>query len=934
MLVKHQPKGIDILSLEAKDIYMANMNDKEIGYFPRYAKGENKGKYNLKRFINTLDYSLDVIKLKEVYKKKYRNNRFTFYQDGHNYTIRVVNVTYKYSLSEYNKATKNVYVKLGYKLSDIEEKIDDCIYIENGEVIAVEVDKVVRHPIEDSVFKGAFTYSSDDCVYIAKNIPKVMSRKELREWTYENGFMCDGIKFVRFKRSSGSARVGKCLFIDEQLYPMMHKWECCGLNVKEGQEIDLAAWEAYISLTTSSIIDTLEIRPENILLIDDYESKFKDLVIETKLVDGHLITDEVEAEISNSIWDGQSLMDISLFGDYVEKGMLLLRNRFFKSCCFNTNLQDFFKNNDITEISQLNGITRAEAIEDIKLITTPSSIKYLKFGTFDMWLDNLDINFGIVKYEKPTHYLDGDMVQTHYQLLNTLQLSKEEMKEFLEPSFEFITAMRSDPDVLRYHIKYPFEALRNDNTSPLLTKNEIFYKMLGINNKFQYTKIYKDFLKETVKAFVKNMRKGHIFVEGNYSTICGNPIEMLMSSIGKFNGESYLGIGNIFTKRFDFGTEILASRSPHVSMGNVTLLNNVEVPMIDKYMNPTNEIVYVNSIGENLLMRLSGADFDSDTILITNNAVLINAARRNYDLFKVCSCNVESTKIKRMFTASQKSDLDFKTSGNLIGEIINLSQELNTLFWDRYNNGCNFEEIKRIYYDACQLNVCSMVEIDSAKKEFTFSNKDELDILHKKYRREEDDGRTIKPFFFSYIQGYKGYKDTEKHNYKKHDTSMDYLEELITSFVYSTRYKNTNTETLKFCEVVKPIKGNGRVNYEQVQKVIDLILRYNEQRKFIQVNENYPPEMKGTLVKEEKDKIKNLIGKMRFNSRTIYYLLRHLDHSSYSFMHRTLFDFLFSYPSESFFETIKESKEDLMELVKDEDGDIEYYGVKFKKTLL
>lgn len=256
---------------------------------------------------------------------------------------------------------------------------------------------------------------------------------------------------------------------------------------------------------------------------------------------------------------------------------------------------------------------------------------------------------------------------------------------------------------------------------------------------------------------------------------------------------------------------------------------------------------------------------------------------------------------------------------------------MNTLYWDKLNNGYSFEDIKDIYLDACQLSNASGTEIDSAKKEFAFSNKEELDVLHKKYRREAEDGRVIKPFFFGYIQGYKGYKDTKKHDYRKHDTSMDYLEELITSFVYSTRYKNTNTETLKFCEVVKPMKGGGRVNYEQVQKVINAILRYNEQRKFIQVNENYPPDMKGLLMNEEKEKTKAIIGKMKFNPRTIYYLLRHLDHGSYAFMHRTLFDFLFSYPSESFFQTIEESREGIMELVRDDDGDIEYYGVKFKK---
>ena len=37
--------------------------------------------------------------------------------------------------------------------------------------------------------------------------------------------------------------------------------------------------------------------------------------------------------------------------------MMLLRNRFFKTCAFNTNLQDWFFDNDITQVSRLAGYT-------------------------------------------------------------------------------------------------------------------------------------------------------------------------------------------------------------------------------------------------------------------------------------------------------------------------------------------------------------------------------------------------------------------------------------------------------------------------------------------------------------------------------------------------------------------------------------------------
>ena len=133
--------------------------------------------------------------------------------------------------------------------------------------------------------------------------------------------------------------------------------------------------------------------------------------------------------------------------------MLLLRNKFFKSCCFNTNIQKWFEDNNITEISQLNGFTLATDVSEIKMITTPNRLKYLKFGSMEQWLNNLPSIFGVVKHEKKTHFFDGDMVQTHYQLLNTLQLSREETNKLLQLSFDYMNKLNTDINVLKRHIK-------------------------------------------------------------------------------------------------------------------------------------------------------------------------------------------------------------------------------------------------------------------------------------------------------------------------------------------------------------------------------------------------------------------------------------------------------------------------------------------------
>lgn len=276
-----------------------------------------------------------------------------------------------------------------------------------------------------------------------------MDKAALREYLYKNGFKCDGVEYVRYKRSSGSSRVGKCLFVNKLLADDMAKWDKCGLDIKNGQNIDLAAWEAYIALPMSSIIDTVEIPLESILVIKDLESSFEDEVVAVEIEDNHLVASQKKVTISNKLFDGQSLMDESLFGKYADKGMLLLRNRFFKSCCFNTNLQKWFSDNRITSIEQLNGFTLATDISQVKLVTTASSIKYAKFGKIEDWLHNVDPLFGIVKYEKKPHPFDGRMVQSHYQLFNTLHLSYEEMEEILKPSLLFSRRFRPLPS--RHH---------------------------------------------------------------------------------------------------------------------------------------------------------------------------------------------------------------------------------------------------------------------------------------------------------------------------------------------------------------------------------------------------------------------------------------------------------------------------------------------------
>ena len=635
-----------------------------------------------------------------------------------------------------------------------------------------------------------------------------MNTETLRKYVYENGFDLEGIHYVRWMRSGGSARVGKVLFINESLLHSMNLDSDARVDLKN--PIDLASYEAYRSLMLSTKIDFIPIKPENILLIDDWDSVFTEKCNVTSVYRKQLFTNLKDVEVHNSIWDGQSLIDPSLMWEYATKGMVLLRNVMFKSCCFNCNIQQWFADNGITEISQLNGQTVATDIKDIKLITTPSSIKYKKFGKknwFTDWLKLMKPEFGIVKYEKPPKHQKHTMVSTHYQLINTLDLYPQDIEELIKPSIERINRVVENPDeMLDYCSDYA-------NSDSIQTKKELVYKLLSMNKEIATTSFYANLVKKIRKEMRGDIKQGRILVDGNYSTLCGNPIEMLQQAIGTFKGESVIGVGNVVSKRFG-EEELLVCRSPHITMGNIYITNNTVNELVDTYMNFTTEIIGINSINENTLQRLQGCDFDSDTALITNNPILIKAGKKHYNTFRVPYNSVEAESNPKEYTMANLAELDHKTSVNLIGEIVNLSQLLNSIYWNRKSQKAPYKELASIYRDICTLSVMSGIEIDKAKKVFDIDSEYELQKIREKYIG------SYFPMFFKYIDHLKSTKrKIKRKGYTKYNSSMDRLYGMIT-------YKNLS-ECKADKDIIKIIAGYNdkrTVNEDQAEKIVDACL--------------------------------------------------------------------------------------------------------------
>ena len=218
--------GVYIPSIDAKDIYLS------AHYIDGNPEGYNlklkDGQYNLRKFINTLDYSLDLIELRDIYYKKFRKHDFSFRIKKHDYSINVINLTFKYSVKKWNQMNKNTFVKFGYDYRNL--VFEDCVAkTKDGEIVGIKINEEVNEsitPPKPFIVEQVNIYDKKDksvikevqTQYRKNGEPKTLkTNADLRTELYKNGFVCNGVEYCRMKRSTGSARVGKCLFIRKEL---------------------------------------------------------------------------------------------------------------------------------------------------------------------------------------------------------------------------------------------------------------------------------------------------------------------------------------------------------------------------------------------------------------------------------------------------------------------------------------------------------------------------------------------------------------------------------------------------------------------------------------------------------------------------------------------------------------------------------------------
>lgn len=584
-----------------------------------------------------------------------------------------------------------------------------------------------------------------------KHLYKKMTKEQLREDTYVNGIYIDykrtnrngneETKRIHYKmlfRSTGKAKLGQCMFVNEKIYNIAHDYLYAGRKLEDVDKI--VELSSYVPLVASTICDRIKIEPEQMLILPDVDRPIRKKALNVFCKDGHGAIELVDnMEIPSVLFDGEGLIDESIFPKEKHHGFVLLRNFFFKCCAFRASVQDFFKDKlgdkyeDATAVDAYGNTIR---LKDVKLVTTVNSLKIAKINyPYSMWAENVrkyGSVFGIVKSAHPSKltFKDGTSYQRmSYQFVNSLTM--DGMDDVMLESVNYVERLKNEDEFFLEHL---------DRTKNFMNDNSALLAIVSKNKDFILSNYFKERRASIIKTFVREIRSGKVLQHATNATVVFNPYGLLLHAIGKNPDEDKTlpvlteGI-SCYCPRFKNGAKIACFRSPFNSKNNIVYcVNRIDSEMLKYFPNFTNEIIAINANGTDVQARANGMDADSDFMYCVENSTISQHA-------KWCEKNYP-TIVNSVGASSKKWHSDLKS----FAELDSLIAKGNT----GIGESSNFAQISQSYsytfpenltaYDmeACLGSIYAQLCIDSAKRMFELDTMDAISESKKRLNITEN----------------------------------------------------------------------------------------------------------------------------------------------------------------------------------------------------
>ena len=721
-----------------------------------------------------------------------------------------------------------------------------------------------------------------------KDLFKHLSKDDIRREFYENGLYIDysifspkekdkdveviGTQRIYYKmlyRNPSKAKVGQCMFINEELYDVAYDWLTMGLGSKlPEKEAKIVEISAYAPLTTSAIEGTMTLSLDNVLFVEDQDSFFRTIADvvkcedyeetvrkynrKTKKYDSTSVTkkkcvvERKETDVKNTLWDGMALIEADVLPEWCN-GMALLRNHFFKSCAFKTHIQQFIfdycsqhnLNYDTFEVVDMFG--NKHLAKNVKMITTNNSLKIFKFtdimgGTklsaYEYWKNKVIQNnclWGIVKTDHPSK-LDS-VQQMSYQMVNSLPCSEEDIYKIASTSVRYVELLKSDNNEFEKFLRKKATAVNS---------YEMLADLYDWNHNFEKTKFWKTNKRMIINSYVSNLRQGKITVVGDNLTVCGNPYALLLHTVGEdwstdptFKSED--GVIQVYTKRFEDGEYLCGIRNPHNSANNLGYFHNTRHELMERYFAFSKNIMAVNCIHTDVQARLNGEDFDSDFNFVTNQPQMVEAARIAYRDFPTVVNEIAESGIVYNNSKADYAAMDSKlqTAQKSIGGSSDSAQLALSYYFSNINKGINNEDTKQLYDNTVILAVLAQIAIDGCKRLYEVDPADEITRIRSQscMKRQKD-----YPAFMVYTHNIPVTKNGKERSYEEIKLDRNKVKKRVDkdiicpmNWLQDCLNKIQGTKIVAGTDVYDLLadKPSGNYNWHQMTKIRKIIEDYD-----------------------------------------------------------------------------------------------------------
>lgn len=491
--------------------------------------------------------------------------------------------------------------------------------------------------------------------------------KEKDYWRACKGFSVNGIQYRRLLGTNGGIKNSTIVFVSVRLHAELQR------RIENGRDLSQALvpakLEAYQALACSASIPVS--MPRGVIIVDDAETDFvSDVIYLSDEGGGEPIMQERRGvEIHMDATDGCGMILPSLAERWSkELGLDYMASGFNSRFSYEKGMVFPFDFVEFAEkiagsyfVRDAWGVMRD--VRDAEMVLTTSMVKlWNSYASCEAYLEASVGNgytFGVTKV--CPRQLENER-NLNYQFIQSYELDDEDIDELIEPT------MRDIRDVLggdwRKAVLFLKGAGLNERNVARLEDDFIKAMMIDervLDDPFVQKNIY-----QLIRNRINEAKVGVLKVHGNYSVISGD-LYLLCQSMFGLEKTGLLKEGEIYNRYWaDNDTErLVCFRAPmtcHNNIRAVTPCRRADAAYWFRYMCSCT----VLNAWDTITMALNGADFDGDSVMLTDNEVLL---RRHRPLSALMCAQRRAE--KRIPTTDDLIRSNIASFGNEIGQTTN-----------------------------------------------------------------------------------------------------------------------------------------------------------------------------------------------------------------------------------------------------------------------